>query len=350
MPNKFISNSELRNLLELATDDEKLALTKIFDNDRTTPHNAKLLQEKISNEGGHGVANFFRGQGTGYLDILDDVADALDIKDKQSYSSNIQYFEEIYYIKNGKDDTPDSKVKRLYEIEEATKLGLEYAASIEEKVIITLIKKSYELMVKQKEDAENQLLKLEKEKSTTTLDIKYKVVKEKEIKVKTNFEDDQEKKEELESQIIKLQNEIKRNIEKEQQLKETIVQTEKTIKEVSKRIDDFDNTINEVAKEFDVNNLGKLTGTAGIMILANLGGFATYTFLTSMMSVVSMGTLGFGAYTAATSLLSIMIGPVGWAGLGILAIFSLGKPNMSKLMPIVATIGAIRQRIKYGNK
>jgi len=38
-------------------------------------------------------------------------------------------------------------------------------------------------------------------------------------------------------------------------------------------------------------DLTTLTGTAGLMILANLDGFATYTFLTSAMSIISMGTL-----------------------------------------------------------
>ena len=349
MPNKFLSNNELINLLEKATHDEQLALTKIFDEDKKTPYNVKSLQEKIAKEGGHGVVNLFRGQGTGYLDILDDVADSLKIEDIASYSSTVQYYDEVYYIKNEKDDKPESTVKRLYNREEATKLGLEYATNTEEKIIIALIKKSYELMLKQKEDAENKLLKLQKDKSTKALDIKHNYVKEKETAARINLEADDEKKEELERQVSKIQNDIKRAIKKEQQLDKDITSTKKVIKDTKKRINDFNNTINEVAKKFDHNGLGTLTGTAGIMVLANLGGFATYTFLTSMMSVISMGTFGFGAYTAATSLLSIMIGPVGWAGLGIFAVFSLGKPNMSKLMLIVATIGAIRQRIKYGN-
>ena len=343
----FISNQELRNLLEKATKEEQLALTKIFDESKKVPYDVLSLQDKISREGGHSLGNWKRGQGTGYLDILDDVADTLKIEGIPSYSSTVQYYEEIYYIKNEKDDKPDSTVKRLYDRKEATKLGLEYAENTEEKIIVALIKKSYELMVKQKEDAEDKLLKLQKEQSTKNLDIKHNSVKEKEIKVRINLEDDDEKKEELNRQMSKIENDTRRAIKKEKQLSEDITSTEKVIKDTKKRIDDFDNTINEVAKEFDANGLGKLTGTAGIMVLANLGGFATYTFLTSMMSVVSMGTLGFGAYTAATSLLSIMIGPVGWAGLGIFAVFSLGKPNMSKLMPIVATVGAIRQRIKY---
>ena len=332
----FVSNGELRNLLELATNDEKLALTKILDNYATTPYEAKRLQEEISLAGGHAIANGFRGQGTGYLDILDDVADALEINDRQSYESVVKYFDEALFLKDGKHTS-----------QEATRLGLDYASKLEEKIIVTLIKKSYELMIKQKEDAEKELLKSEKAKSAIVLDIKHQSVQEKEIKVKMNFESNSEKKEELENQRIRLQNAIQRDITKEQELKKKIVETSRELKEVTKRIDDFDDKVNEVVKDFDVNQLGKLTGTAGIMVLANLGGFATYTFLTSMMSVVSFGTLGFGAYTAATSLLSIMIGPVGWAGLGLLVIFTFGKAKMSQLMPIVATVGAIRQRVKY---
>ena len=60
-----------------------------------------------------------------------------------------------------------------------------------------------------------------------------------------------------------------------------------------------------------------------------------------------MGTLGFGAYTAATTLLSFVLGPPGWAALGIATVFTVGKPDYQKLIPIVAIIGAIRQRLKY---
>lgn len=349
MLNKFISNVELIKLLEKATFDEKLALSKIFDATKKTPYEAIDLQEKISTEGGHGVANWFRGQGTGYLDILDDIANSLEIENIPSYDEDVTYYDEIYYIKNEKDDTPDSKVKRLYDKREATELGLEYASNIEEKIILELIKKSYELMVKQKDDAENKLLELEENKNNESLKIKHNSAKEKEIKSKVIYKTDIEEKERLERQILRIQSKVKLGIKKENKLIKDIKDTKIMIKNISKRIEDFDNKINEVVNQFNTNNLGKLTGTAGLMVLANLGGFATYTFLTSMMSVVSFGTLGFGAYTAATSLLSIIIGPVGWAGLGIFAIFSLGKPKMSKLMPIVAIIGAIRQRIEYRN-
>ena len=111
--------------------------------------------------------------------------------------------------------------------------------------------------------------------------------------------------------------------------------------------EEFDKQINKVAQKFDSNITKGLSGTAGLLALGNLGGFATYTFLTTSLSTISMGTLGFGAYTAATSLLSIVLGPVGWAGLGIAGIFALGRPSYQKLIPIVAIVGAIRQRIEY---
>lgn len=347
MPNKFISNYELIKLLEKATSDELLALTKIFNSSTQKPYSARELEEKISKEGGHGVMNYFRGHGTGYLDILDDVASALKIENMPSYNSEVQYFDEIFYIKNEKDDKDDSKTKRLYDKNDATILGLEYAAETEQKIIVELIKKSYELMLKQKDDAEKKLLKLEKNVDITLLDIKHSKSSKKQLSSKIEMEKDSETYKSLQKQLQKLNRSIERNVEKERELKQQIKEIKKNIEETEKRIEDFDNTMNDVAEQFGSKNFGALTGTAGIMVLANLGGFATYTFLTSMMSVVSMGTLGFGAYTAATSLLSIMIGPVGWAGLGIFAIFSLGKPNMSKLMPVVATIGAIRQRLKY---
>jgi len=119
------------------------------------------------------------------------------------------------------------------------------------------------------------------------------------------------------------------------------------LKKAKDRLDNFDAQLSQTVNQYDSSQLGKITGTAGLMVLANLGGFATYTFLTSMMSTLSFGTLGFGTYTAATSFLSVVIGPVGWAGLGLWAIITLGKPDMNKMILLVATLSAIRQRTLY---
>lgn len=350
MLNKFISNVELVKLLELATDEEKLALTKILDKNKITALDSKKLQEKISKEGGHGVVNFIRGQGTGYLDILDDVADTLKINDKQSYNTSVKYFEEMYYIKNKSHNTIDSKVEKKYNIYEAKTLNLEYTSKLEEKVIAELIRKSYELMLQQKKDAEENLQKLKLEKNILEQILNENIQKSKIKVIDTVFEDGVWIKKAREYIEPNLKNKINDDTKNIEILKLKIEREENIIIDTGKKINDFDSAINEVSKKFNTNDFEKLTGTAGIMAIANLGGFATYTLLTSMMSVVSMGTLGFGAYTAATTLLSIIIGPVGWAGLGIFTIFSIGKPNMSKMILIIATIGAIRQRIKYEKK
>ena len=109
----------------------------------------------------------------------------------------------------------------------------------------------------------------------------------------------------------------------------------------------FDEQMNQIARKHDNNTNIYLTGGAGLIALGNLGGFATYTFLTTFLSTISMGSLGFGAYTVATSLLSVIMGPVGWTSLGAIAILTLGSSNTKKLIPIVAIIGAIRQRVDY---
>lgn len=248
MPNKFISNQVLQDVLKEATDDETLSLTKILNQSAKRVYGYKKLQEEICEAGGHSLVNVFRGQGTGYLDIVDDVADELKIRNRPSYSLEVCYYDEMESLKFSKEEAKDK--------------GIEYVEKYEEKIMIKLLEMIYE-----------------------------------------NLSDEDKK--------------------------------------------SFDNQINEVVREFESNSTTKLAGTAGLMALGNLGGFATYTFLTSVMSTLSFGALGFGAYTAATSLLSIALGPVGWAALGGYAIFSLGSPDTRKMMMLVATVGTIRQRLKY---
>lgn len=248
MPKMFISNHVLREVLEQATYEEKLSLTKILEPYQNEPYGAIRLQKDICKEGGHGIVNLWRNQGTGYLDIVDEVADELNITGLSSYNLSVKYYEE-------KDDL-------IYSEEVSRQKGIEYAEKAEEKIILKLLELVYEKL-------------------------------------------DDDKREE------------------------------------------FDKQINKVAQKFDSSMTKSLSGASGLLAIGNLGGFATYTFLTSALSTISMGTLGFGAYTAATSLLSIALGPVGWAALGVAGVFALGKPKYEKLIPIVAIIGAIRQRIKH---
>ncbi len=257
MPNRFLSNINLRNLLLNATRKERLQLTQILDNTRTSPYGYVTLQREICECGGHSVTNFFRGQGTGYIDIVDDVANKLKIKGLTPY-----YSSDINKITLSKIDEKKNLALPWYE---AKKRGEAYLREAEDKILIKILEQTYENM------------------------------------------------------------------------------------SPSERLE-FDKLINEVANDFGENPSKKLAGTAGLMAIANMGGFATYTLLTTTMSAISMGTLGFGAYTTATTALSVAIGPVGWAGLGLAGVYTLGKPKYKKIIPLVATIAMIRQRIEYENK
>jgi uncharacterized protein YaaW (UPF0174 family) len=254
MPSKFLSNGVLRDLLSKANESETTYLSGILGIDNRHVNNS-ILQKEICECGGHGVTNFFRGQGTGYLDIVDDVANKLEISGLTPYSDAVGSLSVSEF---------DERDALKASVSHCTNLGIYYAEKAEEKIILKLLDEAYK----------------------------------------------------------KMSPEEKRS---------------------------FDNQINDVAKKFGSDPTKKLAGTAGLMVLGNLGGFATYTFLTTTMSAISMGTLGFGAYTTATSALSVFLGPVGWAGLGVAAVYSYGKADFKKLIPIVTTVGAIRQRIKYEN-
>ena len=93
-----------------------------------------------------------------------------------------------------------------------------------------------------------------------------------------------------------------------------------------------------------------LSGSAGILALGNLGGFATYTFLTSALSTLSFGTLGFGAYLSATYITSLLLGPIGWTALAGMAIFNMLGPSDSdneKLLKSIIQIITIKQRLYF---
>jgi hypothetical protein len=360
MSTKFISNSELVILLSKATPDERLGLTRLVDSDREQTFDAGTLQEEISKFGGHGVSNWFRGgKGTGYLDIIDDVAETLKINDREPYSDSVKYYDESTYV------TPieGSKIQPKYSVEKATQLGIKYALEHEQKIIVKVMENAYENMKKEKENAERKVLDLlfDQEKAEMSLPLRKKSLEETKselsVSKKTldnieNQDSDEYTKAEksarqLDKRVVVLEREVSSNTKKVATLPQEISEKEGELDEAIQRLKNFDDHLSKTLSQYDTSNLGAITGTAGLMALANLGGFATYTFLTSAMSTLSFGTLGFGAYTAATSFLSILIGPVGWASLGLWTIFTLGKPDDSKLVLIVAMIGLIRQRVAH---
>ena len=112
---------------------------------------------------------------------------------------------------------------------------------------------------------------------------------------------------------------------------------------------EFDDKMQELASQYGSNSGKKLSGIAGVMMLGELGGFATFILLTKTMSILSFGLLSFGAYTTATSLLGVILGPVGWSALGLTALYKLGKPDYKKVIPLVISVGLVRQRIYNDN-
>jgi uncharacterized protein YaaW (UPF0174 family) len=102
----------------------------------------------------------------------------------------------------------------------------------------------------------------------------------------------------------------------------------------------------ELAKTPEGKNISGLSTTAALLVVGNLGGFATYTFMSTVLSALSLGSLGFGAYTLASSLLSVVLGPVGWLSLAAYGIFKLGSADEAKMVRLAATCAMTAQRIR----
>jgi uncharacterized protein YaaW (UPF0174 family) len=277
MPARFISNEGLVQLLHAATIDERLALTKLLNPSAAVPENPEILQRQISLTGGHGVANFFRGGGTGYIDIVDDVVDALKVEGVPGYYSvfkggiRVCELDQLTWLSQAPESVKQRSDKGLRtqiytqaDVPMLTQMGHEYCALAEGKIVLKILEDAYKKM--------NPSEKAE-----------------------------------------------------------------------------FDAQVSKIAAHFDQDGgAGKLVGAAGLMVIGNLGGFATYMLMSSLLSTISFGMLGFGAYTAASSALSVMLGPLGWLALGGTAAYSLGKAELRKTIPFVATTAMIRQRLIAG--
>jgi len=91
----------------------------------------------------------------------------------------------------------------------------------------------------------------------------------------------------------------------------------------------------------------EMTGFAALSA-AQISGFGVYllgsTVLGAINGVLGLG-LSFGAFTGLSSLISMVIGPVGWAALGLATIVKLGAPNYKKVLPVVILIATNRPLI-----
>jgi uncharacterized protein YaaW (UPF0174 family) len=99
-----------------------------------------------------------------------------------------------------------------------------------------------------------------------------------------------------------------------------------------------------IAVRFGPSVKKELLGFAGLAA-AQLSGFGVYvlgsTLLGAVNSALGLG-LSFGAFTGLSSVISLVIGPIGWAALGLYTIRKLGSPNYKKLLPVIILVASER--------
>lgn len=113
---------------------------------------------------------------------------------------------------------------------------------------------------------------------------------------------------------------------------------------------EFDLAIESTIRREGLTSGQRLAGVAGLMAVANMGGFATYTLLSTVLSTATFGALGFGAYTFASSLLHLLIGPAGWIALISYGAAWLGRPDKKKCLALIVMVTMLRYRVDNERK
>ena len=112
---------------------------------------------------------------------------------------------------------------------------------------------------------------------------------------------------------------------------------------------------NKLREESEKKGSG-LTGTAltgAGLIAANAGGFATYMMASTIVGTLTSAlglALPFAFYTGMSSAIAVVLGPVGWLGLALVALWQLGKPDLSRVTTAVCIIAAVRGRLAAQNE
>jgi len=95
------------------------------------------------------------------------------------------------------------------------------------------------------------------------------------------------------------------------------------------------------------NIIGEIL-TGGALVLGKLTGFQIYLLATTTVGALTSAlgiTLPFVIYTALTRSISMILGPIGWAFLGVSVILHLNQPNWSRLVLAVIYISYIRHKL-----
>lgn len=110
--------------------------------------------------------------------------------------------------------------------------------------------------------------------------------------------------------------------------------------------------LRRAAQEFDKSGaLAESTSIFTALTAAQLSGFGVYllasTALGTLTSVIGI-TLPFAVYTTMSSAIAVIIGPVGWIGAGLFAIWKLTGANYKRLIPAILYVSALRAK-QQGN-
>ena len=100
-------------------------------------------------------------------------------------------------------------------------------------------------------------------------------------------------------------------------------------------------------KEFSNTNLATSGKALTALTAANLSGFSLYLMSTTLLSFTTgiLGiTLPFAAYTGLSSAIHLIIGPYGWAALGIYTVWNLTNTKYDKIIPVIIYIHNLKLR------
>lgn len=109
----------------------------------------------------------------------------------------------------------------------------------------------------------------------------------------------------------------------------------------------------KTAQEFDkTGSVWTSGGLFATLTAAQLSGFGVYLLASTSLGVVTAAlgiTLPFVVYTTMSSAIAVIIGPVGWIGAGLLALWTLNEPNYKRLVPAILYICMLRSRQSLGD-
>ncbi len=104
--------------------------------------------------------------------------------------------------------------------------------------------------------------------------------------------------------------------------------------------------LRQMAQQFDKGGaLAASTSIFATLTAAKLSGFGVYllasTSLGALTGVIGV-TLPFAVYTTMSSAIAVILGPVGWIGAGLFAIWKLTGANYKRLIPAVLYVSVLR--------